>query len=112
MTILRYKEVITNEYGILHFTGRDGSISKVVLTNQESKTEHEVDFELFASYVQFSFRDFIITGDITNDSTFSIKLLSSRDECRYRDIIVFEGRMDTQSDYKENTESGTGYVFG
>jgi len=25
---------------------------------------------------------------------------------------VFEGRMDTQSDYTENTESGTGYVFG
>lgn len=112
MTILNYKEVITVGYGVLHFTGRDGSISKVVLTNQESKREHEVLFDLFPSYIKFDFRRFIETEDITNDSTFSIKLLGANGECIYRDIVVFEGRMDTQSDYTENTESGTGYVFG
>lgn len=112
MTILNYEEVTTNGYGILHFTGRDGSISKVVLTNQESKKVYEVPFVLYGSYVQFGFADVIGGQDITNDSTFSIKLLGSEDKCRYRDIVVFEGRMDTQSDYTENTESGTGYVFG
>jgi hypothetical protein len=112
MTILNYTDAITNGYGILHFTGRDGSISKVVLTNQESKKEYEVQFQLFGGYVQFGFREFTDTEDITNDSTFSIKLLGASNKCRYRDIIVFEGRMDTQSDYTENTESGTGYVFG
>lgn len=112
MTILNYTDAIANGFAILHFTGRDGSISKVVLTNQESKKKHEVGFELFGGYVQFGFRAFIEAEDITNDSTFSIELLGDGDECRYRDIVVFEGRMDTQSDYTENTESGTGYVFG
>ncbi len=112
MTILNYTDAIANERGTLHFTGRDGSISKVVLTNQESKREVEVLFQLFSGYVQFDFGKFIEAEDITNDSTFSIELLGDGDECRYRDIVVFEGRMDTQSDYTENTESGTGYVFG
>jgi hypothetical protein len=112
MTILNYTDVIDSGFGILHFTGRDGSISKVVLTNQESKKEYEVQFQLFGGYVQFGFREFTDTEDITNDSTFSIELLGDEDKCRYSDIIVFEGRMDTQSDYTENTESGTGYVFG
>ena len=112
MTILNYTDTIANKYGILHFTGREGSISRVVLTNQESKKEYQVGFELFASYVQFGFSDFINSEDITNDSTFSIKLLGASNKCRYRDIIVFKGRMDTQSDYSENAESGTEYVFG
>lgn len=112
MTILNYTDVITNKYGILHFTGRDGSISKVVLTDQESKKEYEVGFQLFGSYVQFNFNDFTNSGEVTKDSSYSIKLISTRDKCIYRDIIVFEGRMNTQSDYTENTESGTGYVFG
>ena len=112
MTILNYTDVITNRYGILHFTGRDGSISKVVVTNQESRKEYEVGFQLFASYVQFGFSDFIDSEDITNDSTFSIKLLGSGNKCRYRDIIVFEGRVDNVSDYQQNEETNTGYVFG
>lgn len=112
MTILNYTDAITNKFGILHFTGRDGSISKIVLTNQESKKEYEVSFQLFGGYVQFGFSDFIDEEDITNDSTFSIKLLGAGDDCIYRDIIVFEGRMNTNLDYSESTNTETGYVFG
>ena len=61
MTILNYTDAIANERGTLHFTGRDGSISKVVLTNQESKKESEVLFQVFSGYVQFDFGKFTAT---------------------------------------------------
>ena len=112
MTILNYTETIKNEYAILYFTGRDYSIDRVVLTNQESKKEYDVGFEPFPSSVQFGLREAMSEDDANNDSTFSIKLIDSKGRLIYTDIVVFEGRINTQLDYTEDEESNTGYVFG
>jgi len=112
MTILNYTNSIKDEFAVLHFTGRDYSINGVLLTNQESKKEYNVGFEALPSSVKFSLTEVIAEGDITKDSTFSIKLLASQGKRVYMDIIVFSGRIDAKLDYTQNENSETGYVFG
>lgn len=110
MTILNYTETTGNGYFEVHYTGRDGFVTKALITNQETKQE----------YLQIA----TVQGDgvvrveeargmfLSKDDTLTVDLLTSNGDLIYSDIIVFEDRMDTQSDYTENTESGTGYVFG
>ncbi len=112
MTILNYTDTIRDEYAILYFTGRDYTIAEVVLTNQESKKEYSVVFLESSNSVQFDIRKLIQDEDISNDSTLLIKLVDSEGRYIYTDIVVFEGRINTQLDYTEDEESDTGYVFG
>ena len=110
MTILNYTETKENGYFEIHYTGRDGFVTKALVTNQETKQEY-----LQVATVQSE--GVVRVGEakdmfLDKDNTLTVDLLTTEGYLIYSDIIVFEGRMDTQSDYTENTESGTGYVFG
>jgi hypothetical protein len=109
MTILNYTKVTERGYFDIHYTGRDGFVTKALLTNQETKQEY-----LEVATVQGE--GVVRVGEVRmllgKDNTFTVDLFTTEGYLIYSDIIVFEGRMDTQSDYTENTESGTGYVFG
>lgn len=110
MTILNYTTTTGNGYFEMYYTGRDGVVTKALVTNQETKQEY-----LQTATVQS--KGVVRVGEARTmfsdkDNTFTVDLLTTEGGLIYSDIIVFEGRMDTQSDYTENTESGTGYVFG
>ena len=40
MTILNYTETTGNGYFDIHYTGRDGLVTKALVTNQETKQEY------------------------------------------------------------------------
>lgn len=112
MTILNYEDTIQTRFGTVYYTGRDASINEVILTNKESKSSYSVSFTDFSTSLYVDFGSFIDALDINKDSTFSISFLSSDGLSLYRDIVVFDERIDSKSDYTQNEESGTGYVFG
>lgn len=112
MTILNYEDTIQDRYGTVYYTGRDASVNQVVLTNKESKVSISVGFTDFSTSLYVNFGYFIDSSDIKKDSTFSINFLSDDGLSLYRDIVVFDERIDSESDYTQNEESVTGYVFG
>jgi len=110
MTILNYTETTGNGYFDIHYTGRDGLVTKALVTNQETKQEYlQVATVQSESVVRVEGARDMFSG---KDNTFTVDLRTTEGYTIYSNIIVFEGRMDTQSDYTENTESETGYVFG
>ncbi len=109
MTILNYTKTTEIGYFDIHYTGRDGLVTKALLTNQETKQEY---LEIATVQGEGVVRVGEVRMLLDKDNTFTVDLFTTEGYLIYSDIIVFEGRMDTQSDYTENTESGTGYVFG
>ncbi len=111
MTILDYQaiEADVNKIATIPFLGREGTIDTVTLINQETKSSDNVGFSVSGNIITVSFID--IWEYLEIDSSISM-VLKSAGKSLYRDIIIFDGRLDTQEDYSENEESDTGYVFG
>ena len=124
MTILNYESLLSSvTITLSEVVGRQQlGMYEADFINQETKERFTIP--VTRSVFNPPFGDPIIglptvlMTDIINsvgfniNSTFSITVKSQLNEVIYRDIIVFDGRLDTQSDYTENEESGTGYVFG
>ena len=112
MTILNYDTVLETQKVFINFTGRDVDILNVKIVNQETKTVYDdVAFtQNFESVILFYPTQSMIDG-MTKESTLSAVLSGLNDEVIYRDIIVFEGRVESKNDYKENQSDNTGYVF-
>ena len=112
MTILNYEDTTQTRFGTVHYTGRNGSVNEVILTNKESKKSLSVSFTDSGTSLLVDLGGFIDASDINKDSSFSIEINNSVGFSLYRDIVVFEGRVNGKLDYTQNEESGTGYVFG
>jgi len=111
MTVANYNTSISNNAIKVNYTGRDGSIRVVKMINQETKKVYFLDFVKDISSVEIDIRP-LIDDNVNKDNTFSLILLDISNNSIYRDILVFDGRVDNVSDYKQDEETNTGYVFG
>ena len=111
MTILDYNQIDTDldKLVSIPFIGRSGSISSIVLINKDTKEEYTPTYTESADGVTVDFSSF--WADLTIDTILSI-IVKGVSNNLYRDIVVFNGRIDTKLDYTQNEQSGTGYVFG
>ena len=111
MTILDYNQIDTDldKLVSIPFIGRSGSISSVVLINKDTKEEYTPTYVESTNEVTVDFSSF--WADLTIDTILSI-IVKGVSNNLYRDIVVFNGRIDTKLDYTQNEQSGTGYVFG
>ena len=111
MTIFDYTNlpIITVPYIL-----RDSSNTSVGVwvTNQETKEKVFLDAEDTAVFYT-GFFTIDITGllsGVNEDTTFLVSAIDSNGDPIYRDIVVFEQRLDAVSDYEQNDETGE-YIF-
>ncbi len=111
MTILDYNQIdiSRDKLVLIPFIGRDGFISSIVLINKDTKEEYTPAYTESTDGVTVDFSSF--WSDLNIDTILSIVVKGSSNNL-YRDIVVFNGRIDTKLDYTQNEKSGTGYVFG
>lgn len=111
MTVANYNASISNNSIRVNHTGRDGSIRVVKMINQETKKVYFLDFTKSTGEVNIDITP-LIDDQVNKDNTFSVILLDISNNSIYRDILVFDGRVDSVSDYKQDEGTDTGYVFG
>ncbi len=111
MTIINYNDTVNNQHFTMYYTGRDGFVTKAILKNQEGKQEYVCVATVQSEGVVVVDTTDLRSGSFNINTTFSVDLTLNSGEVVYSDIIVFEDRLDSQSDYNENEDSDEGYVF-
>lgn len=113
MTIANLQSVISNS-GLLdvYFTGRDLVLSSVDVTKQETRVAYKgLPFTLVSSgRVEIDITPIIKDG-LTIESTLTLVMRDSLNKSIYRDIIVFEGRVNSTNDYEQTEGGDNGYIF-
>lgn len=111
MKILDYDSTVASELIFYDFVGRRklGSPISALVINQETKEE----FLLPVDETTFSIplTDVINGKSFNRNSTFSIVYLAEFGGVIYRDIIIFNDRLDTQQDYTQDNSKDTEYIF-
>lgn len=112
MTIITYSTFINSITIPFILRGDDAEVIGAKVRNQETK--ESIDVLVGAGTVvssdsfKVSVAD-ILTG-INENTTFSVELYDGDGNPLYRDIVVFDERLDTESDYEQNDEDNE-YVF-
>jgi len=100
----------------VRFTGRDSSISKVVLINKETNQEiSTTDFaDWYISNTDTLIFDFTnhpeFLDDIKESTSLSILMYSSSNKPIYKDLVRFFSTIDTDINHSHNG-NGTEYIF-
>lgn len=90
----------------------DNPAVSVTVTNQETKETASLPAEDTALFYDGYFTidvTGLLTG-ITANTTLLVSAIDSNSNPIYRDIVVFEQRLDVVSDYEQNDETGE-YIF-
>ena len=107
MTIFDFDSlpIITVPYIIRDLDNQAVSVS---VTNQETKETTsltaEADALIYENYFTIDVTA-LLTG-ITANTTLLVSAIDTNGSPVYRDIVVFEQRMDIESDYEQNDETG------
>lgn len=90
----------------------DNQAVSVSVTNQETKETVSLaaltDALFYENYFTIDVTS-LLTG-ITANTTLLVSAIDSNGSPVYRDIVVFEQRMDVDADYEQNDETGE-YIF-
>lgn len=99
----------------VRFTGRDLTVSKVVLINKETNQElistNQSDWSVSGGLIAFNlfnYPDFL--DDIKESTSISFLMYDSNDKPIYKDLVRFFSIMNTDSNYAQN-EGNTEYIF-
>ena len=90
----------------------DNPAVNVSVTNQETKEKvilPAADTALFFDGY-FTIDITALTAGVDENTTLLVSVVDTDSSPIYRDIVVFEQRLDTASDYEQNDETGE-YVF-
>ena len=114
MTIENFEQALSNTYINIAVSARGGDISRSTIRIKEL----DVVFENISSvqegvFVKIDITELIDLGDsFDKEKTLSVEIFNTSSDVIYRDIVVFEGRLDSNSDYTQNEGDDSGYVFG
>ena len=114
MTIENFEQALSKSYILIASSARGGTISHSTIRVKELDFVIEnVPSLQQGTKVQISIdklRD--LGASFDKEKTLSVEIFNTSGDIIYRDIVVFEGRLDSNSDYTQNEGDDSGYVFG
>ena len=114
MTILDYNTFTDSISASFILRDNDNIPSGIKVRNQETKEIEDIPLGINFSYTlsdsTFNVVLSTLLSNITKNTTFSIEIYDSIKNPIYRDIVVFNERLDIESDYEQNDEDNE-YVF-
>ena len=114
MTIENFEQALDRLYILIALSARGGAISHSTIRVKELDFVAEnVPSLQQGTKVQIGISKLIDLGDsFDKEKTLSVEIFNTSGDIIYRDIVVFEGRLDSNSDYTQNEGDDSGYVFG
>jgi hypothetical protein len=111
MTIFDYTNLPTISVPYI-LRDADNIAVTVMVTNQETKESASLPVDdtsvFYDGYFTIDVTELL--AGVNENTTFLVSVLDVDSKPIYRDIVVFEQRLDTVSDYEENDETGE-YIF-
>ena len=114
MTIENFEQASSNSYILVALSARGGTISHSTIRVKELGLVFENTLSIQEGmFAKIDITKLIDLGDsFDKEKTLSVEIFNTSGDIIYRDIVVFEGRLDSNSDYTQNEGDDSGYVFG